>query len=288
MSDVSMIGLGAMGSALARTFVTAGHRVTVWNRTAARAQPLVALGAKGAASLVDAVRASSIILVCIDNYAATREILEAGNVFENLAGRTLIQLSTGTPREARESEVWLNAGSVEYIDGAILGGPAAIGTANALILFGGPKVAYQRCAPLLKSLGGNLRYLGENIGAPAALDLAWLCQRLGLFLGLAHGALLCETEKVGTDLYASMFPEGDRARAFAEVIHAKAYENPSASLAVWYAAFQRIQSQARDAGIRSEIPDLAVGLFKRALAAGHGAEDVAALIKVLRKQSSEA
>jgi 3-hydroxyisobutyrate dehydrogenase-like beta-hydroxyacid dehydrogenase len=264
--------------------VTAGHQVTVWNRTAARVQPLVALGAEGAASLVDAVRASSIILVCIDNYAVTRQILEAGNVFENLAGRTLIQLSTGTPREARESEVWLRVGGVEYIDGAILGGPAAIGTANALILFGGPKAVYEHCEPLLKSLGGDLRYLGENIGAPAALDLAWLCQRLGLFLGLAHGALLCETEKVGMDLYASMFPEGDRARAFAEIIHANTYENPSASLAVWYAAFQRILGQARDAGIGSEIPDLAVRLFKRAVESGHGSEDVAALIKVLRKQ----
>jgi 3-hydroxyisobutyrate dehydrogenase-like beta-hydroxyacid dehydrogenase len=282
MSDITAIGLGAMGSALARTLVQAGHRVTVWNRTAARTEPLVALGAEKAGSLVDAVLASPIMLVCIDNYAVTRQILESSDVFGNLAGRTLIQLSTGTPREARESESWLKTGGVDYIDGAILAPPAAIGAANALILFGGPKLTYERCAPLLECLGGNIRYLGENIGAPAALDLAWLCQRLGLFLGLAHGALLCETENVGIDLYASMFPEGDRARAFAQVIHANAYENPSASLAVWYAALQRIQSQARDAGIKSEIPDFAVGLFDRALSAGHGEEDVAALTKVLR------
>lgn len=282
MSDITAIGLGAMGSALARTLVQAGHRVTVWNRTAARTEPLVALGAENAGSLVDAVLASPIMLVCIDNYAVTRQILESSDVFGNLAGRTLIQLSTGTPREARESESWLKTGGVDYIDGAILAPPAAIGAANALILFGGPKLTYERCAPLLECLGGNIRYLGENIGAPAALDLAWLCQRLGLFLGLAHGALLCETENVGIDLYASMFPEGDRARAFAQVIHANAYEKPSASLAVWYAALQRIQSQARDAGIKSEIPDFAVGLFDRALSAGHGEEDVAALTKVLR------
>lgn len=282
MSDITAIGLGAMGSALARTLVQAGHRVTVWNRTAARTEPLVALGAENAGSLVDAVLASPIMLVCIDNYAVTRQILESSDVFGNLAGRTLIQLSTGTPREARESESWLKTGGVDYIDGAILAPPAAIGAANALILFGGPKLTYERCAPLVECLGGNIRYLGENIGAPAALDLAWLCQRLGLFLGLAHGALLCETENVGIDLYASMFPEGDRARAFAQVIHANAYENPSASLAVWYAALQRIQSQARDAGIKSEIPDFAVGLFDRALSAGHGEEDVAALTKVLR------
>ena len=85
------------------------------------------------------------------------------------------------------------------------------------------------------------------------------------------------------DLYASMFPEGDRARTFAQVIHANAYEHPSATLATWYAALQRIQSQAHDAGINSEVPDFAAGLFKRAIAMGHAEEDVAALIKVLRK-----
>lgn len=281
MSDVSVVGLGAMGSALARAFVAAGHQLTVWNRSEARARPVVALGAKRTTKLVDAVRASPIVVVCIDNYAATRDILDAGDVFENLTGRTVIQLSTGTPREARESEAWLKAAGVEYIDGAILGGPADIGTANAAILFGGPRLIYERCEPFLQCLGSNLRYLGDNIGAPAALDLAWLCQRLGLFLGLAHGALLCGSEKVGIDIYASMFPTGDRARAFAEVIHANAYDNPSASLAVWCAAFQRIQSHARDAGISSEVPDFAVDMFKRAVAAGYGAENVAAVVKVL-------
>ena len=282
MSDVTAIGLGAMGSALARTLLQAGHQVTVWNRTPAKTQALVALGAKGAASVADAVRASPVVLVCVDNYAVTRHILGTDDVFAGLAGRTLIQLSTGTPQEARESEAWLKTGGIAYIDGAILGSPAGIGTPNAQILFGGPRAAYERCEPLLKCLGGNLRYLGENIGAPAALDLAWLCQRFGLFLGVAHGALLCESEKVGADLYASMFAEGDRARTFAQVIHANAYEQPSASLAVWHAAFQRIQGQAREAGINCEIPDFAVGLFGRAMSAGHGEEDVAALIKVLR------
>ena len=120
------------------------------------------------------------------------------------------------------------------------------------------------------------------IGAASALDLAWLCQRFGLFLGLAHGARICESEMVGTDLYATLFPAGDRSRTFAQVIHADSYGQPPASLGVWYAALQRVQIQARDAGINSEVPGFAASLFKRAMAAGHGEEDVAALIKVLR------
>lgn len=282
MSDITVVGLGLMGAALARALQQAGHAITVWNRTPAKMQPFVAAGAQGASSLASAVRASPIVLVCVDNYSVTRRILGSDDVLPGLSGRTLIQLSTGTPREARDSEAWATNGGAAYIDGAILGGPASIGTPGALILFGGPQAAFERCAPLLRCLGGDLRYLGPNVAAAAALDLAWLCQRIGLFLGLAHGARLCESEKVGTDLYASMFPEGDRARMFAEVVHADAYGHPGATLNAWNAGLQRIGKHARDAGIDCEIPDFASRLFERAIAAGHGEEDVAALIKVLR------
>ena len=58
-----------------------------------------------------------------------------------------------------------------------------------------------------------------------------------------------------------------------------------ATLTVWDAALQRIRSQADDTGINSEIPDLISSLFKRAIAAGYGEEDVASIIKVMRTQS---
>ena len=60
MTDVTMIALGAMGSALARAFIGAGHSVTVWNRTAARMKPLVSLGATAASSPADAAIASPV------------------------------------------------------------------------------------------------------------------------------------------------------------------------------------------------------------------------------------
>ena len=283
MSDVTAIGLGVMGSALARALLKKGLRVSVWNRTAAKAQPFAELGAVVETNLADAVRASPVILVCIDNYAVTRRILDMPDVLASLAGRILVQLSTGTPREARETQAWLKAHGVGYIDGAFLGGPHMVGTAQALTLVAGTKTVVDRCELLLKGFGGSLRYLGENIAAPNALDLAWLCQRLGLFLGLAHGVSVCEAERVDVGLYASMFPEGDRSRIFAEVVRDDAYENPPASLSIWCAAFRRILDHAQEGGISPEIPDFAAGLFERATAAGYGKEDVAALIKVLRK-----
>src|SRR5215471_12362601 len=102
MSSISVIGLGAMGSALARTLLGAGHSVTVWNRTASKMRSLVGLGAAGAVSVADAVRASPAILVCVDNYPVTQSLLDTPEITPLLSRRTVIQLSTGSPREARE------------------------------------------------------------------------------------------------------------------------------------------------------------------------------------------
>ena len=271
-----------MGTALARALVQAGRQTTVWNRTHEKALPLVAQGAQSESSLAAAARASSVIVVCVADYAVTRDLLSADDVMRNLTGRTVVQLSTGTPREAREAETFLNGLGCSYIDGAILGGPHHIGTDKAIILIGGEKAAFERCKPLLGALTGDIRYLGETIGAAAALDLAWLCQRFGLFIGMTHGARICESEGVGLDLLASLFPEGDRARAFAEVIHAGAYNQPAATLNAWYAALRRVQRQALDAGIDHAVPDFIAGVFERAVRAGCGEQDVAALAKVLR------
>ena len=287
MSDISMIGLGAMGTALAKAQVKAGHDVTVWNRSPQRMTPLVVLGAKGAESVAAAVKASPVIMVCIDNYAATNALFRADDVVPHLSGRTVIQLGTGTPQEARDSEAWLQARGAAYLDGMIELYPDGIGAADAQILFSGSKAVFDGLQAFLKCLGGDLRFIGEKVGAAAALDLAGLSLSLGRYVGFAHGARLCEAEGVGLDLFASIHPEGNRIRELAEIIHAEAFAlgslHPGASIRVWEECIQRLQAQARDAGMSSEFPDNISSIFKRALAAGIGEEDLAALIKVLRE-----
>ena len=102
MSDVTVIGLGAMGSALAHAFLRAGHKITVWNRTQSKTESFVAAGAGSAISVSDAVEASPITVICIDNYELTNNLISENNLGDILANRTLIQLSTGTPKEAAE------------------------------------------------------------------------------------------------------------------------------------------------------------------------------------------
>ena len=207
MTDVTMIGLGAMGSALARAFLGAGHGVTVWNRTSSKTDALLSLGACGASSISEAVKASPIIVICIDNYEYSKKLIAENCPGQCLSGRTLIQLSTGSPNEANEFEEFIRGFNCEYIDGAIMPYPEEVGDTDAMFLFAGPEETYDRCLPILNCLGGDLRYLGTNIKAASALDMALLTQSLCSYLGLIHGSLICESENISVGEFAAMFRE---------------------------------------------------------------------------------
>ena len=284
MSDITVIGLGLMGAALARTLQRAGHDLTVWNRSPAKMQTFIDDGVAGAPDVVSAIAASPVVLICIDNYAATNSMLRSDEVAPLLASRTVVQLSTGTPREAAECAEWMKAHDVSYLDGAILAGPGTIGTDSSIILLAGEEAAYERSGGMLACLGGDVRYLGANVRAASALDLAWLCDSYGRFLAVTHAACLCESEGVGVDVFASLFDEDSNIRRDANVIHSAEFEKRTATLHVWDAALQRIRAQGEDAGIDTDFPDFVSGLFRKAVDAGYGEEHVTALIKVLRRR----
>ena len=129
MSDITVIGLGLMGSALARAIQHAGHELTVWNRSPEKMQAFIDDGVDAAADIVAAITASPVILFNIDNYAVSNAILQSAEIAPLLPGRTIVQLSTGTPNEADDIAAWMSAQQTCYLDGAVLAGPDDIGTA---------------------------------------------------------------------------------------------------------------------------------------------------------------
>lgn len=92
-APVTVVG---MGSALAGAFLKGGHPTTVWNRSGEKADPLVDKGAIRAATPAEAVSASTVVIVCVSDYAAVREIVEPF-LGEVLTGKVLVNLSSGTP-----------------------------------------------------------------------------------------------------------------------------------------------------------------------------------------------
>jgi 3-hydroxyisobutyrate dehydrogenase-like beta-hydroxyacid dehydrogenase len=286
MSEVSLIGLGAMGSAIAGALIGNDCDLTVWNRSPAKADRIVKLGAKKANSLEQAVAASPRLIICIHGYAATRDLLRQPEVGALLSGKTVIQMSTGTPREAKDAERWINERGGNYLDCAIMVYPETVGTSEGQLFVSGQECVYQDCDSLIGHLGGDVRYLGANIGAAAALDIAVVSRLVAITIGVIHGANVCQSEGVSLEQFASVFPKGDRARSLALAIHNEDFEdNVAVSVAVAIEVISSIKSQAADMGINSELPDFLLGLYDRAVAAGYRQHDVASLIRILRADS---
>jgi len=284
MSEISVMGLGLMGAALASQLQQGGHKMTVWNRSSEKMKPFLVEGTEGANNVVEAVMASPVVLICVQDYAITKTLFETDDVTPHLKDRIIVQLSTGTPNDAAESAEWFSQFGARYIDGAILGGPGNLATDHAKVILGGPERAFREAESQLSSLCSNVLYLGENIRAASALDLAWLCRHYGMFMAVTHGAVICESEGVGLDLYAQTLPETEYAHTYIDKIHNEDFLNTTATLSTWATAFQSISRQALDSGINNEVPQLMSSLFDRALAVGHGDEDVTALFKTMRKK----
>lgn len=288
MTDVTCIGLGLMGSALAQAMLTAGHRVTVWNRSPAKAEALVGLGANAALTFAGALAASPVVVICIDNYASTRALLEPEAKAGHFAGRTVVSLTTGTPREADELSAWVAAQGADYLDGAILCGPTEIVTRRGEVLISGDMGVWQVAGPLLSCLAGKVRHVGQAVGAAAALDFAWLTMSYVQFIGVAHAANICRSQGIDLQEFIDLFPadpapaDADaNTRALAGIIRDRAYDRPTATLQIWGEALARIQTQARDAGIPSAIPDFIAGYFQRAVDLGLGQEEAIAIHKTI-------
>ena len=285
MSDVTVIGLGNMGNALARALQENGCAVTVWNRSPEKAGSLVEKGAILASSAAVAVTASPIILICLTNYIAANRIL--GEVNINLLGKLIIQFTTGSPQNARASEAWAHDHEAEYLDCAITGSPESIGTPNAHILVSGREAAYQKAEPVLRYLANNLDYKGELIGLASAWEMVHIMHYYGMFLSLFHSVQICQAEGIPLEEYITLLGKQGKnyEKWLCENILSGNYQETSAPLELWAGAIQQIAQHAQDSKIHVEFVQLAAGLFQKAMDAGYGREEVSALFKILKKPS---
>lgn len=280
---VSVIGLGPMGFVLARTLLNNGFKVTVWNRTAEKAASLLQDGALFAAHPAAAVQASPVIITCLNSYEITRNVLDTADLHERL----LLELTTGTPQDARDTATWATDRGADYLDGALLATPRQIGKADTPIFVSGNKIAYERGEEMLKVLGGNSMYMGEAVGAAAAWDLSVLSSLFGLMAGFLQGARIFESEKLSVNDLGNMINLiapvlGEMVRHEGAVITNNDFVHPQSALKTCLVSIDLMAKQAREAGITAEVPHFLQQLLNKGIKAGYGEEQLGALIKAMR------
>jgi 3-hydroxyisobutyrate dehydrogenase-like beta-hydroxyacid dehydrogenase len=283
--SVTVIGLGAMGSRIAEVLLGGGHPTTVWNRTPGRAEPLVAQGAVRAGSVAEAVTASPLVLVCVLDYAAAREIVEP--VAGELAGRTLVHFTTGTPRQAREMAEWAAGHGIEYVDSGMMAIPPMIGEEGARFLYSGSKDAFERYRPGLELLG-TAEFFGEDAGLASLYDLALLSAMYGMFAGFFHGAALVGSAGLSAGEFAEQAAAWVTAMTGglahnAAFIDARDYTTADEqTIAFNKSGFDTLVQASREEGVSVDLVAPLRELLARQLADGHGAASFARIFEGIR------
>jgi 3-hydroxyisobutyrate dehydrogenase-like beta-hydroxyacid dehydrogenase len=286
---VSVIGLGLMGSALAKAFLANNHKVTVWNRSSIKCRPLAEAGAKVASSVGEAVDASDTVVLCLLDYSTSDALLHAPDVTAKLKDKVIVQLATGTPREAREGEAWAKERGIHYLDGAIMSYPKGIGTPDCTILYAGPEEVFEAHRDLLLSLGGNTLFVGERISTACVLDSSLLSFYYGTTMGFLQGAALCEAEGVSLEDYfanaSAVLPVvADTMQLSVGMIQKGRYEGSEGALVTHAAALDHIGQLIQETGVNRAFSDCLSKYFTSAIAAGHGRDELPAVFEAFRSR----
>lgn len=269
-SAVTVIGLGAMGTALAGALLDNGHPTTVWNRTTARAEPLTAKGAVRADTVAEAIAASPVVLVCLLDDASAREVLETAP--DALTDKVVVNLTNGTPRQARTTGAWATEQGAEYLDGGIMAVPPMIGRPGAFILYSGSHTAFEEHRLLLEGLGAAT-YLGADAGLASVEDLALLGAMYGMFGGAEHAFAMVSSAGVPAaefvptlvawlEAMTTLLPE------MAKGFDAGDPDNADSNLAMQAIALDNIIAASADSGVDPELMRLLRTRMLRGTATG--------------------
>ncbi|MFB7911553.1 NAD(P)-dependent oxidoreductase [Kitasatospora sp. NPDC056076] len=285
-THVTLLGLGAMGTALARAWLAAGHPLTVWNRTAARAEPLATEGAVVAATVGEAVAAGRLVVVCLLDDDSVEQALEG----VELAGKDLVDLVTSTPGQARTRAAWAEARGARYLDGGIMAVPPMIGVpaAGAYVFYSGSAAVFEEHREAL-GVPAGARYVGADAGYAALHDVALLSAMYGMFAGVAHAFALVRGEAVAPGDLAPLLRDwltamaGSVERTAAQLESGDLTTGVVSNLAMQVAGRGTLLRTAEEQGVSVELLAPYFRLMEHRLALGSGAEDLTGVVDLLRR-----
>ena len=286
MTDISVIGLGDMGSALAGTLLGRGYSVTVWNRSPQKADPLVGAGAELAGSASEAIAASPATITCITSHDRTIEIVQDADAV--LSGKTIIELSTGGITEAETLADLLTEKGADWLIGAISGYPSSVGSEDLVLITSGDRGVWDRWETVMKTLGGSSVCVGDKAGMVPTLFAALFTVRQGFMFGMIYGGLVCKKAGISLEEFARQVPISmgvlpSYYQYFSDSIANGLFESEEASMATYAAALDDALATFEALGAPSELPGLFSEQAHKGVDAGLDKKALTALIDLLGK-----
>ena len=289
--QMAVIGLGAMGAPMAHNLLKAGHSLAVFNRTAAKAQALEALGALVAATPRAAAVGAAILLVNVSDTHDVEAVLmhpETGAAAGLSAGSLVIDCSTIAPAATRTMAAKLAARGIGFVDAPVSGGPEGAAKATLAIMCGGSEADFARALPVLQLLGARVVRVGP-VGCGQVAKAVNQVVIAGTYQALAEGLALA----VG----AGADPEQVLQAISAGAARSWVLENragnmlrdeypPGFRVALHRKDLRIALAEASAAHLQLPLTQLVAAAEDRLLAAGHGDEDVSALARLVRQDGA--
>ena len=176
----------------------------MWNRSPEKAQPFIDAGAEVAASAADALSASEVSILCIRNHVAAAELLRP--ISGSLSGKTVLQLSTGSAKEAEDLVELLTDTGAGWLIGMINAYPRMIGQDDAVILCASPEEVWDKYGDVIRTLAGASERISAFPAAIPGLFAAMFTARQGFYFGLIYGAAVCRNANVPLDVFVGQMP----------------------------------------------------------------------------------
>jgi len=196
--NVGVVGIGTMGAGIVERLLAAGHRVTGWNRTKAKASRLAGAGMSWADSPAGVARASEVVLSIVTDAAAVRDVAlgDDGIVSGLGSGCVYLDMSTIDPDESRAVAAAFARAGRAMLDAPLSGSPVTLEQGKASIMVGGDRNAFERVKPVLLDIGAKASYIGGS-GMAAQMKLA--INLLLMVEVIAFGEGIALAEKGGVD-----------------------------------------------------------------------------------------
>ncbi len=286
--NVALLGLGTMGAGMAANLLKAGFSLTVFNRTAAKAQGLVGAGAHFASTPAAAAKGASVIISMLADDAASREVWlgKEGALEAAEKSAVLIESSTVSPAWIAELAAVAAQRGSDFLDAPVTGSRMQAEAGQLSFLVGGSEAALEKAAPVLKAMSKEIVHLG-SVGSGAKMKLInnFLC---GVQVAsLAEGLTWIERSGLDREKALSVLKSGAPGSPLLGAISARMVSKKydvNFLLRLMTKDLLYAQNEATDCNVDLKTAEVARSLFEVAIAQGFGDEDMSSVIEPLRNK----
>ncbi|MFZ0843393.1 MAG: NAD(P)-dependent oxidoreductase [Nitrosotalea sp.] len=287
--NVGIIGTGLLGSSIAKRLASAGHKISVYNRTRQKAESLKNFGIQVVDSPKELASKCELVITILKDATVIEQMSfgDNGIVHGKHDGLIVADMSTISPILSRIIAKKFSDEGISMIDTPVMGGPSLAEKGQMVVMVGGKKEIYEKCKTVFDSIGERTFLLGEN-GSGHAMKLAMNSQIAILALSLSEGIILAK--KSGLDpmtflevLNSTYFKTGMSVNKGPKMV--KGNFEPSFFLKMMQKDLDEIDYTAKKVGANMPMSKLANEIYQKAIIEGFGDMDYTGILSYLEKSN---